>query len=95
MDLCVQGCVPAHPWHLLELMSHVDQPWLPPGCCPGSGLTFVGFQLLLIHGKEVQVVQVVLVAVVQGRSIGPVGHVRSARRWHIRAAGIPMRRLPK
>ena len=47
---------------------------------PSSGLTFVGSQLLLIHGHEVQVVQVVFVAVVWGRGVGSVGHACVAGR---------------
>lgn len=52
----------------------------PRSCCLASrparlGLTFVGSQLPLIHRDEVQVVQVVLVAVVRGRGVGAVGHV--------------------
>lgn len=50
-------------------------PSLCPAGLPGSELTFVGFQLPLIHGNEVQVVQVVLVAVIQGGGVGLVGHV--------------------
>lgn len=52
---------------------------------PSSGLTFVGSQLLLIHGHEVQVVQVVFVAVVRGRGVGSVGHASVAGRWPFRS----------
>lgn len=64
-----------------------------PGC-PNSALTFIGSQLLFVHGHEVQVIQVVLVAVVQGGGISPVGHVCMGRQ-RIGAPPSPRRRVTK
>lgn len=54
-------------------------------------LTFVGFQLPLINGNEVQVIQVVLVAVavVRAGGVGLVGHVCGTGKRRIRSGSKP------
>lgn len=56
-------------------------------------LTFVGFQLPLIDGNEVQVIEVILVAVVRAGGVGLVGHVCGAGRQHIRSGSKPLEGL--
>lgn len=45
-----------------------------PGPLPRFRLTLVGSQLLFIHRNEVQVIQVIFIAGVRDRGVGPVGH---------------------